>query len=137
MVRAGRLNILAALVWYLGGVILLMKGGSLLLASASLFPGPEWPWVVGGGGLLLGFVKGKWLFSKSCKKNLRRISSLKNPRLWQFFSPVFFLLLLLMITAGVILSRLAHTSFPVLVGVVVLDLAVGAALLVSGRVFWQ
>ena len=132
-----RLNILAAFVWCLGGVILLFKGGKLLAGSASLFPSPVWPWVVAISGLLLGAVKGKFLFSRSCKNNLTRISSLRNPRIWQFFSPGFFVLLLLMIAAGVALSRLAHTSFPALVGVVVLDLAVGAALLASSRVFWQ
>jgi hypothetical protein len=131
------MNILAALVWCLGGVILLIKGGKLLAGSASLFPNPAWPWVVAIAGLFLGAVKGKFLFSRSCKKNLTRISSLRNPRIWQFFSPGFFVLLLLMITAGAVLSRLAQTSFPVLVGVAVLDLAVGAALLASSRVFWQ
>jgi hypothetical protein len=137
IVHAGMLNILAALVWYLGGVILLMKGTRLLLSSVPLFPSPEWPWIVGGGGLLLGLIKGKWLFSRSCQNNLTRISNLRHPRIWQFFSPGFFFLLLLMIAVGVMLSRLAHTSFPILVGVVILDLAVGAALLASSCVFWQ
>ncbi len=131
------LNVLAALVWCLGGVILVVKGGKLLAGAASLFPGFLWPWTVAVAGLLLGAVKGKFLFSRSCKNNLARISSLRHPRIWQFFSPGFFVLLFLMIAAGVVLSRLAHTSFAVLVGVAVLDLAVGAALLASSRVFWQ
>lgn len=131
------LNVLAALVWCLGGVVLLVKGGKLLAGAASLFPGSVWPWVAVVAGLLLGAVKGKFLFSRSCKNNLARISSLRHPRIWQFFSPGFFVLLLIMIAAGTVLSRLAHTSFPVLVAVVVLDLAVGAALLASSRVFWQ
>lgn len=131
------LNVLAALVWCLGGVILLVKGGKLLVGAASLFPGSVWPWVAAVSGLLLGAVKGKFLFSRSCKNNLARISSLRHPRIWQFFSPGFFVLLFLMIAAGAVLSRLAHTSFVVLVGVAVLDLAVGAALLASSRVFWQ
>lgn len=131
------LNVLAALVWCLGGVILLVKGGKLLAGATSLFPGSVWPWVAAVSGLLLGAAKGKFLFSRSCKNNLARISSLRYPRIWQFFSPGFFVLLLIMIAAGTVLSRLAHTSFPVLVGVVVLDLAVGAALLASSRVFWQ
>ena len=131
------LNILAALAWCTGGAVLLVKGGRLLAGSVSLFPGPGWPWGVAVAGLLLGAVKGKLIFSGSCKKNLRRISSLRHPRIWQFFSPGFFFLLLLMIVAGAVLSRLAYTSLPALVGVAVLDLAVGAALLASSRVFWQ
>ena len=131
------LNVLAALVWCLGGVILLVKGGKLLAGAASLFPGSVWPWVAAVAGLSLGAVRGKFLFSRSCKNNLARISSLRHPKIWQFFSPGFFVLLFLMIAAGAVLSRLAHTSFPALIGVVVLDLAVGAALLASSRVFWQ
>jgi len=131
------LNVLAALVWCLGGIILVVKGGKLLAGAASLFPGSLWPWVAAVAGLLLGAVKGKFLFSRSCKNNLSRISGLRHPRIWQFFSPGFFVLLFLMIVAGAILSRLAHASFPALIGVAVLDLAVGAALLASSRVFWQ
>ena len=131
------LNVLAAFVWCLGGVILLVKGGKLLAGAASLFPGSMWPWVAAVAGLLLGAVKGKFLFSRSCKNNLARISGLRHPKIWQFFSPGFFFLLFLMIAVGAVLSRLAHTSFAVLNGVAVLDLAVGAALLASSRVFWQ
>ncbi len=131
------LNVLAAMVWCLGGVILLVKGGKLLAGAASLFPGSPWPWVAAVLGLLLGAVRGKFLFSRSCKNNLARISGLRHPRIWQFFSPGFFVLLFLMIAAGAVLSRLAHTSFVVLAGVAVLDLAVGTALLASSRVFWQ
>lgn len=131
------LKVLAALVWCTGGVVLLFKGGKLLFVSTPLFSGLQWPWSVAVAGLLLGAVKGKLLFSKSCRKNLNRISNLRHPRIWQFYSPGFFLLLLLMIAAGVVLSRLAHTSFPALIIVALLDLAVGAALLASSLVFWQ
>lgn len=137
IVRVRMLNILAALVWCLGGVILLVKGGTLLAGSASLFPGSLWPWAGAVAGLTLGAVRGKLLFSRSCKNNLSRISGLRHPRIWQFFSPGFFLLLFLMIVVGAVFSRLAHSSFPALIGVAVLDLAVGTALLASSRVFWQ
>ena len=131
------LNVLAALVWCLGGVVLVVKGGTLLAGSASLFPGSPWPWAAAVVGLVLGAVKGKLFFSKRCENNLNRISNLKHPRIWQFFSPGFFLLLFLMIAAGMAFSRLAQISFPFLIGVAVLDLAVGAALLASSHVFWQ
>ncbi len=137
LARIRLLKILAALVWYLGGIILLYKGVTLLIGSVPLFKGSGWPWVVALVGFALGAVKGRLLFSKTCRKNLRRISGLAHPRVWQFFSPGFFLLLLVMIAAGILLSRLAHTSLSALIGVVVLDLAVGTALLASSRVFWQ
>jgi len=38
-VSALTLNILAAFVWYVGGAVLLIKGGSLLLEAHPLKPG--------------------------------------------------------------------------------------------------
>lgn len=131
------LNLLAAFVWSAGGVVLLFKGGGLLMGSVSLFPGTFWPWVAAVAGVLLGTAKGKIIFSNTCRKNLNRISRLTRPRIWQFFSPRFFLLLCVMIGSGIILSRLAYTSLAVLIGVAVLDLAVGTALLASSHVFWR
>ena len=61
------LNILAAFVWCLGGVILLIKGVKLLAGSASLFPSPVWLWVVAIAGLLLGAVKASSYFPGAAK----------------------------------------------------------------------
>ena len=131
------LRILAALVWYGGGVILLLKGTSLLVEADALRPEQGWPWLAGVGGLFLGGLKAKFLFSKSCQKNLDRIAALKQPRLWQFFSPRFFAALAVMVLAGATLSRLAHNNYPFLIGVATLDLGIGIALLGSGHLFWK
>ena len=130
------LRILAAIVWYIGGTVLVLKGGSLLLEAEALSPGRLWPWLAVPIGLLLGGLKAKFRFTKSCRKNLARIDALENPKIWQFFTPVFFVLLALMIAAGSTLSRLAHGNFAALIGVGILDLSVATALLGSSIGFW-
>jgi hypothetical protein len=131
------LRILAALVWYIGGAVLLIKGASLLYEADELQPGRNWPAVAVAVGLFAGGLKGWFLFRKSCYKNLDRIERLRQPRVWQFFRPGFFLALLLMISAGATLSRLAHGSYAFLMAVGALDLALATALFLSSYVFWK
>lgn len=131
------LNILAAVVWYIGATVLLIKSGSLLAEAGQLHPNPWGPTTAGLTGVLIGGLKARYLFSKSCQKNLKRIAGLNNPRLWQFFRPKFFIMLVLMIGAGVLLSRLAHHNYAFLWAVAALDLSIATALLGSSYVFWQ
>ena len=136
-VSARTLHVLAALVWYAGGIELLLKGGSLLIEAEALDPGRSWPWLAGILALLLGGLKARLLFGKSIQRNLARIAALDAPRLWQFFTPGFFVALAVMIVTGASLSRLAHDRYPLLVAVAVLDLAIAVALLGSSIVYWQ
>ena len=136
-VSARSLNILAALVWYIGGFVLVWKGGSLLAEAAALRPGLPWPWLALAAALLLGGLKARFLFSRSCHKNLTRIAALDQPRIWQFYKPGFFLFLALMVTAGATMSRLAHDNYSALLGVAILDLAIAVALLGSSYIYWQ
>ncbi len=131
------LKILAALVWYVGGIVLLLKGSSLLIEADALKPEQNWPGLAAVAGLFLGGLKTKFLFSKSCQKNLDRIAALERPKLWQFFRPGFFVMLTVMILAGATLSRLAHNNYPFLIGVAILDLGIAIALLGSSYVFWK
>ena len=136
-VSARTLNILSAMVWYGGGIVLLLKGRSLLAEAEALNPGLPWPWLAGGLALLLGSLQVRYIFAKSCKKNLARIAALEQPKVWQFFRPGFFFFLALMITTGAILSRLAHNSYAWLIGVTTIDWIVAVSLLGSSYVFWQ
>ncbi len=131
------LKIIAALVWHVGGMVLLLKGGSLLVEAEALKPGEGWPWLAAVAGLFLGGLKAKFLFNRSCQRNLDRIAALNRPRVWQFFKPWFFVVLTVMILVGVTLSRLAHNNYPFLIGVARLDLGIGIALLGSSYVFWK
>lgn len=134
---ASVLKTLAALIWYAGGAVLALKAYSLMIEADALQPGLIWPWVGLGLGLTIGAVKSRYVFRRSCRRNLARIDQLVEPRIWQFFALRFFILLTLMIATGATLSRLAHGSYPFLIAVAGLDISIGTALLVSGLVFWQ
>jgi hypothetical protein len=136
-VSARTLNILAALIWYAGGIVLLLKGGSLLIEAEALEPGQIWPWLAAILALFLGGWKARFIFGKSIKRNLARIAALDRSKIWQFFSLGFLLALAAMIFAGASLSRLAHGNYLLLIAVAVLDLAIAVALLGSSIIYWQ
>ncbi len=136
-VSARTLNILAALVWYVGGSVLLIKGSTLLVEVHTLRPEMYWIWIVITAGLCFGGLKGKFIFSKNCQNNLVRIRSLDQPKVWQIFRPWFFVFLAAMIATGATLSRLAHDNYYFLIGVAILDFSIAIALLWSGYVFWK
>lgn len=131
------LNILAALVWYIGGIILFFKARSLLIEANEIRSEQFWIWTAVLAGLLFGGAKAYFIFSKSCRKNLARIASLEAPKLWQFYRPGFFLVLAIMISIGASLSRMASGSYPFLISVAVLDLSISFALLGSSVIYWQ
>ncbi len=131
------LKILAALIWYIGGIILVLKGGSLLIKADMLKPEQNWTWLAIVIGLIIGGLKAKYLFSKSCKKNLTRIDLLSKPKVWQFFRPVFFIFLIIMIVTGTTLSRVAHNNYIFLISVAILDISIATALIGSSYVFWK
>jgi hypothetical protein len=136
-VSARTLNILSALVWYGGGIALLLKGRSLLAEAEALNPGLPWHWLGAVVALLLGGLQARFMFAESCRKNLDRIATLDEPKVWQFFRPGFFFFLALMIAAGATLSRLAHQSYAWLIAVAIIDWIVAVSLLGSSYVFWQ
>jgi hypothetical protein len=131
------LNILAATLWLSGGVILLYKGVTLLLEADSLQPGNTWTWSTMILGLSIGWLKVNYIFSRSCKNNLIRISQLRNPKIWQFYRPGFLLFLAAMIVTGSTLSRMSHGNYPFLIGMVIVDFSLATALFGSSYVFWQ
>ena len=131
------LKILAALLWYVGGIILVSKGSSLLIEANMLKPGQNWTWLAVVIGLFIGGLKAKYIFSKSCRKNLARIDLLSKPKVWLFFRPRFFLFLVIMIVLGATLSGMAHANYPFLISVAILDFSLATALLGSSYIFWE
>lgn len=117
--------------------MLLLKAASLLAAAEDLRPEALWTWMAGGLGVVLGGMKARFLFVKSCRKNLDRIYNLKSPQIWQFYRPIFFLMLTLMISLGATLSQLAQGDYVFLLGVATLDLSIGIALFGSSYTFWK
>ena len=129
------LKILAAATWSIGGIVLLYKGCSLLIEAWRLQPAVILNCFPVLTGIVIGALKARFLFSHSCRKNLERIDSLPDPKLWQFFRPAFFFFLILMILLGVWLSWMAHGEYGMLIGVSSLDLTISVALLGSLNVF--
>ena len=131
------LKILSAVVWYIGGIMLVRKSIILLFEAQSLRPGSGWIVFAVAVGITVGIVKEMFIFRRSCRRNLARIDALETPRVWLFFRPWFFFFLFLMIATGVTLSKTAHGNFPFLIGVATLDITIGTALLSSSIVFWK
>ena len=131
------LKISAALVWYVGGIVLASKGSTLLLEANRINPDRNWTWLAIIIGMLIGLVKTRYVFNTTCRKNLARIDLLSKPKAWQFFRPRFFVLLMVMIIAGATLSRMAHHNYALLIGVSILDFSISTALLASSYTFWK
>lgn len=127
---------LAAAVWCIGGVMLFRSGVKLIWNAVQLKPGGPWLWLAVLAGLILGIFQAKIIFTRSCRKNLDRINSLEDPRIWQFYRPGFFFALAAMITSGVMLNHWAQGHYYYMLGVAGLDFALTISLLGSSYVFW-
>ena len=130
-----RLRQMAAATWYTGSLVLGLKSLALIMAAHALRPGGIWPWTAAAAGLALGSLRARSIFTTACQKTWQGSTGLKTPKAWQFFRPGFFFLLVLMICAGALLSRLATGHYPCLLGAAVLNLSIGTALFISGREF--
>ena len=128
---------LAAAIWIIGGIVLLLKANSLLTEAYALHVNALNIWLAAAGGVTFGGAKAFFLFRKSCRRNLTRIAALDQPKIWQFYRPKFFFFLTLMITTGATLSRIAHGNYPFLLSVAILDLSIGVALLSSSVIYGE
>lgn len=131
------LKLLAALLWYIGVFILLTKGAELARDAQELQPencGQSIAWIIG---ISVGLIKTRFIFIKSCQKNLKRINTLEQPKLWQFYRYQFFIALGLMLFLGASLSRMSQDNYTFLIAVAALDISIGTALLISSREFWK
>ena len=117
--------------------MMVRKASELFIEANALLNTAIWVWVSVGLGLIIGSIKARFIFRKSCQKNIRRINELERPKFWQFYRPQFFFMLAVMISTGVLLSRMAHGNLPFLLSVAVLDLSIASALLISSLVFWE
>ena len=130
------LRLVAGAIWLSGAIVLLVKGTSLLLQAAVLWPDYHWTWLAIPAGLLIGGIKTELIFEKACRRNLDRITELGEPKIWQAYRPGFYLFLAAMIVLGGALSNLAQGNYGGLAAMAVLDFSLATALLGSGRLFW-
>ena len=131
------LIIIAAIIWYGGGIALLLKSGALINDAHALNPQSTWTYLAPILGIIVGLLKGRFLFSRSCEKNIKRIKALTNPRIWQCYRPGFLIFLAIIIPTGAWMSRAAAGNFTFLCLVGALDLSIACALLSSSIVFWK
>ncbi len=128
---------LAAVVWYTGVVVLLIKSAGLFLEADRGGVHPLWVILGIVSGLVIGWIKAKYMFARLCTRNLKRINALKDPMLWQFYRIRFFVFLGLMISLGGYLSRLAQGDNLMLIALAVVELSIAIALLISSHCFWK
>jgi hypothetical protein len=128
---------ISAVIWIFGGLVLLLKGILLINAAQFIYPSIIVISAVIIAALLIGLIKGKLLMGKFCKKNIKRINNIVEPKIHQFFEPRFILHLSLMILTGFTLSKLAEGNYSFLLAVGCLDFALSTALLTSTSVFFQ
>lgn len=131
------LKILAALVWYIGVVVLIFKSSGLFVAASKNGAAATWVLLAILFGVGIGLAKSKYLFVNVCTRNLKRIEALDNPMIWQCYRVRFFIFLGLMVTLGVTAAEMAQGDFRLLITLAILELSVGVALLSSSRCFWQ
>ena len=136
-VSTNTLKILAAVVWMIGAVILILKSGSLFFTAETIKPESNLILLGIILGLVIGGLKSRFLMTNFCRKNLIRINKLEEPKIYQFFTPGFFAALALMIIAGVLLSNLSQNNFSAALAVAIVDLTIGTGLLTSSRVFFN
>jgi hypothetical protein len=130
------LVILAAIVWIVGGMMLFRSGVELINLAMDLRPEVSWHWLAILLGIGLGIFQALTIFTRSCRKNIQRIRSLKEPKIWQFFRPGFFLALALMISTGIVLDRFSKGHYFFMLVVAVLDFALTISLWGSSYIFW-
>lgn len=131
------LIIIAGIVWYGGGISLLLKGWVLIKHAYLIDAQSNWAFIAAVVGVIAGLLKGMSIFNKSCKKNIKRIHALPNPRIWQCLRPGMLIFLAIIIPAGAWMSRAAIENYTFLCLVGGLDLSISIALLTSSLVFWK
>jgi protoporphyrin/coproporphyrin ferrochelatase len=120
---------LAGIIWLLVGAMLIRKGVTGFENTSTLGL-----WIALPVGLVVGALKGKYVLSRTARRNRRRIRSLSEPKLWNVFTGKFLILIALMIGLAQGLQALAeagHFSWAALVGI---RLGIGAGLMVSAFV---
>jgi hypothetical protein len=131
------LKLLAMVVWYIGFVALSLKSYKLFVEAYSINTNLSYLILFLVLGFLLSLLKTKYIFIKSCQKNLLRIDSLESPKIWQFYRLGFFIFLIIVISLGAFLSHIALGNYFFLASVGIIDMALALALLFSSFEFYK
>ncbi len=112
-VQAKTLRKLAGGVWLAVGIGLLIAGCRFVLGlneegSERTTSGISIALAIGG---VVGCLKGRYVLSRTAKRNLKRIKKLREPRVWQVFTGSMAILILLMMGLGRGLRSLAAEGY--------------------------
>lgn len=134
--RPGQLQALAGIIWVLVGAMLLARCVPMVQAASE-----QSGWVTTivslVVGALLGAGKGKFVLSKTARRNRVRIEALGRARIWRVFTPKTWLLVLFMIGLGMLLRGGAAAGWFAWAPIAAIYAGVGAAMLVSSRAYFR
>tara|TARA_B100000686_G_C16781772_1_gene972406 strand:+ start:1245 stop:1706 length:462 start_codon:yes stop_codon:yes gene_type:complete len=124
-------------LWCIIGCVLLIRGlGLYQLAEADQHSTKVAITISGIAAGLIGLIKGKFVLSKTAKRNKIRIHNLNDPvGLKDLFSKPFYFLIPMMIGLGIML-RTFNEFLGGYIVVAAIYCGVGMALIVSSRVYW-
>ena len=134
-----QLQTLAGIFWLAIGLLLTARGVFTLMAAQSGGASTQGLALAAGLGLVIGLAKGRFVLSKTARRNRDRIAALAEPvKPWQLFSMKFYPLILLMMGMG-----MAIRHFFVKGGTTTAQLSyggllcgIGGALFVSAFAYW-
>tara|TARA_B100000686_G_scaffold354723_1_gene466663 strand:+ start:3788 stop:4291 length:504 start_codon:yes stop_codon:yes gene_type:complete len=129
---------IAGFIWVLVGSFLIYRGVVLYgLAAAEQQSTQNAIMISIITGLVIGLIKGRFVLSKTARRNRARIESLEQPvKIYQIFAPPFYGLIAGMILFGVFL-RNQNEMFGGYIVVATIYCGIGAALIISSLVYWK
>lgn len=131
-----QLKTLAGIIWVLVGGMLLTRSVPMV-QSASEQSGWTTTVVSLLIGALLGAGKGKFVLSKTARRNRMRIEALSHARIWNIFTAKTWLLVVLMIGLGMLLRGGAAAGWFSWAAIAGVYAGIGAAMLVSSWVYFR
>lgn len=133
----GQLRIIAAAVWYAGGLLPVLFGLILLGAALEVRPDPAPLLLAAGAGTTVGALAARFLLFPLCQRNVRRIDRLTGPTPWHCYEPRLLLLLVAIVALGSVLPAVAAGRYVWLVLAGGLDLALATAVLGGSVGLWD
>ncbi len=133
-----RLIQVAGLIWIIVGVFLIYRGSGLYnLAVTEQNTSKETIIISLILGIVLGVVKGKFVLSKTARRNCDRINQLTPPlKIYNIFSGPFYGFIAGMIALGILL-RTFNTYLGGYVVVAAIYCGIGMALIAASYVYWK
>lgn len=125
-------------VWVLVGLFLIFRGMHLYQLAVSEQHTSQNAIIFSCiAGLLIGGIKGKFILSKTARKNISRIDNLVVPlKAYHVFSKPFYIFIVCMMGFGFLLRHM-NTYLGGYVVVAAIYCGIGMALVVSSRTYWR